>query len=99
GNDTLPTLPPGTPPGPPGAYVPFSVTATGTAPLSFQWMKNGTDLSGAPSSKLTLTAVTANDAGSYTVAVTNSAGSVVSAAATLTVRAATHVTAITSQLT
>src|SRR5262249_48616920 len=50
--------------------------------------KNGTNISGATESSLTLTTVTANDAGSYTVGVTNSAGSVLSDAATLTVSAA-----------
>src|ERR1017187_162842 len=63
----------------------FSVTASGTAPFSYQWRFNGTALSGATSSALTLSNVQSNQAGGYTVVVTNAAGSVTSAVATLTV--------------
>jgi plastocyanin len=80
-----------------GANVTFNVTATGTAPLSFQWQKNGTDVPGSTSASLTLNAVTASDAGSYTVVVTNAAGSVTSDSATLTVNAAGNGPVITSQ--
>ena len=68
-----------------GANAGFSVTASGTAPLSYQWRFNGTNLSGATSTSLTLAGVQPANAGSYTVAVTNSAGSATSAAAVLTV--------------
>ncbi|MGO8675015.1 MAG: beta strand repeat-containing protein, partial [Limisphaerales bacterium] len=68
-----------------GANVSFSVTASGTPPLSYQWQFNGANLSGATTSSLTLTNVQTANAGSYTVVVTNSAGSVSSAAAVLTV--------------
>ncbi len=68
-----------------GANVTFTVGATGTAPLSYQWMKNGTGISGATAATLTLNSVTTADAGSYTVQVSNSAGSATSAAAVLTV--------------
>ncbi len=70
-----------------GATVTFSVTATGTQPFSYQWKKNGTDISGATSASLTLNAVSLSSAGNYTVAVTNVAGSVTSATALLTVNA------------
>ena len=63
----------------------FSVTASGTAPLTFQWLKNGTFILGATASVLTLAAVTTNDAGSYSVLVTNLVGSLASSSATLTV--------------
>ena len=63
----------------------FSVTATGTAPLNFQWLKNGVPISGANSNVLTLAAVTTNDAANYSVVVTNSVGSLASSSATLTV--------------
>ena len=63
----------------------FSVTATGTAPLACQWRKDGGDLSDATNSVLTLTNVQANQAGNYTVLITNAWGSVTSSVAVLTV--------------
>ena len=68
-----------------GSSVTFSVTATGTAPLSYQWKKNGSNISGATKSSYTISSTKTSDAGSYTVTVSNSAGSVTSSAATLTV--------------
>ncbi len=69
-----------------GQTATFSVTATGTAPLSYQWQKNGTAISGATSSSYTTPAETTSDNGAlFTVVVTNSVGSVTSNAATLTV--------------
>ncbi len=70
---------------PAGANVTFTVVATGTAPLSYQWRFNSVNISGATSSVLTLNAVTTANAGSYSALVSNSAGSATSAAATLTV--------------
>lgn len=64
----------------------FSVSASGTAPLAYQWRTNGVDLAGGASSPtLTLTNVTTANAGSYTVRVSNTGGSAVSDPATLTV--------------
>jgi hypothetical protein len=68
-----------------GNAASFSVTATGTAPLSFQWLKNGVPISGANSNVLTLSLVTTNDAASYSVVVTNIVGTLASSSATLTV--------------
>jgi hypothetical protein len=68
-----------------GQSASFSVVASGTAPLSYQWSFNSTALSGATSTTLTLTNAQATDTGNYTVVVTNVAGSVTSAVATLTV--------------
>jgi hypothetical protein len=68
-----------------GSNVTFTVQASGTAPLSYQWRLNGTSLLGATLSSYTVLAAQPSDAGSYTVVVTNAAGSVTSAAATLTV--------------
>ena len=68
-----------------GNSATFSVTATGTAPLTYQWKKAGTSISGATSASYTIASAQASDAGSYTCLVTNSAGSVESSAATLTV--------------
>jgi hypothetical protein len=68
-----------------GQSATFSVVASGTGPLGYQWYFNGTALSGDTSSALTLSNVQTNNAGTYTVVVSNVAGSVTSAAATLTV--------------
>ncbi|WP_414662095.1 immunoglobulin domain-containing protein [Horticoccus sp. 23ND18S-11] len=78
-----------------GTIVTLSVVARGTAPLSYQWRKgtvgllNGGSVAGATTATLTLTGVAAADAGSYDVVVTNAVSSVTSAAAQLTVNAAT----------
>src|SRR5207248_1181724 len=67
------------------------VVASGSAPLSYQWMKNGIALAnggivnGATAATLTLTGVGSSDAGNYSVVVSNSAGSATSTAATLTI--------------
>jgi Immunoglobulin domain/Putative adhesin len=72
-----------------GQTATFSVTANGTAPLSYQWQKGGVAISGATSASYTTPAVQASDNGTtFTVTVTNAAGSVSSSAATLTVTAA-----------
>jgi hypothetical protein len=70
-----------------GGVARFSVVATGSAPLTYQWMKDGTSISGATSSTYTIASTKTTDAGSYTVTVTNSAGSVTSNPATLSVTA------------
>ncbi len=70
-----------------GDNVTFSVGASGTAPLSYQWKFNGTDISGATASAYTLLNVQSANQGSYSVLVTNSLGSTLSANATLTVTA------------
>jgi len=62
------------------------VQATGTAPLVYQWNKGGSPITGATSATYALPATSAGETGtSFTVTVTNSAGSVTSAAALLTV--------------
>jgi len=74
--------------------VSFSVTASGTKPMSFQWRKGGANLvddahfSGSTSAQLTITGLIAGDAASYDVVVTNSLGSVPSSVAALTVSSA-----------
>jgi bacillolysin len=68
-----------------GATVAFSVFATGTAPLYYQWRKNGGVLAGQTNATLTLTQVQPANSGDYSVVVGNSAGSVTSALAALTV--------------
>jgi len=83
----------------------FTVVASGTAPLHYQWQKwngseyasiaNGGRISGATSASLTITNITAADAGDYVVVVTNSLGSAVSATVTLSVMPASPAEDIT----
>src|SRR5467141_626755 len=74
-----------------GQTATFSVTASGTAPLNYQWLKNGGVVSSGPSASYTTPTTIATDTGAqFTVAVSNSAGSMTSNAATLTVNAATY---------
>ena len=81
-----------------GQTASFSVAATGTAPLSYQWMKGGTPIAGATSSSYTTPVTTTADSGSqFSITVSNSAGNVTSNAATLTVNAAAVAPAITTQ--
>jgi pectate lyase len=68
-----------------GSTVSFTVAASGTAPLSYQWFKNGAPIDGAAAATFALTNVDFGDSGSYHVVVSNAAGSTPSAAATLTV--------------
>lgn len=79
-----------------GSAVTFTVVASGTAPLSYQWKKNGVDISGATFSSYVISAVQVADAAGYTVVASNVAGAITSAVATLTVIANTP-PAITTQ--
>ena len=81
-----------------GQTATFMVVATGTAPLSYQWQKDGTALSGATSASYTTAATSSSDNGAkFQVVVSNSAGSVTSNAAMLTVNAAAVAPSITTQ--
>ncbi|WP_260736045.1 immunoglobulin domain-containing protein [Tunturiibacter lichenicola] len=71
-----------------GQTATFSVTATGTAPLTYQWQSNGSPIAGATAATYTTPALTTKNNGtSFAVVVTNAAGSMTSAPATLTVTA------------
>ncbi len=73
-----------------GQTATFTVSATGTAPLSYQWQKGTTPIAGATASSYTTPATTlADDTSTFQVVVSNSAGSVTSNSATLTVAAGT----------
>jgi len=63
----------------------FSVSASGTPPLSYQWSLDGTNLAGATNLTLTLTDVQLSQAGTYAVWVSNAYGSATSSNAVLTV--------------
>jgi len=71
-----------------GKAVRFSVAADGTAPFSYQWLKNNVAISGAVGSTYAIDAVSEADAGTYTVLVSNAAGAILSDAAVLNVTAA-----------
>jgi hypothetical protein len=68
-----------------GAPATFTVAASGTAPLSFQWFKEQAPVANATNATLTITGAKAADAGTYTCEITNSAGKATSQGALLTV--------------
>jgi hypothetical protein len=68
-----------------GQTASFDVSAVGATPLSFQWQFDGTNINNATNSALTLPSVTFNEAGSYSVTVSNSVGATNSSNAVLTV--------------
>jgi len=68
-----------------GTDVTFTVVATGNPSPTYQWSLNGTALSGATKASLTINNTKAANGGTYTVAVTNTAGSATSNPAILTV--------------
>ena len=72
-----------------GALASFSVAATGTAPLYYQWQKDETNRAGASATNYVLNSVALSDAGAYRCVVTNSAGATTSAVATLSVNVPT----------
>lgn len=80
-----------------GQPAAFSVADTGTAPLLYQWSKNGTPISGANSSSYTTPATVASDNGaSFAVAVSNTAGIATSNAAALKVNAPTLILSVSA---
>jgi hypothetical protein len=73
-----------------GQTASFSVTSSGSTPLSYQWLKNGAAISGATSSTYATPATTSGDSGAqFAVTVSNTLGKVTSSSATLTVSAST----------
>lgn len=67
----------------PGTAAAFSVAATGSAPLTYQWQFNGAAIPGATNNSYTRAAVQPEEAGSYSVVVANAAGTVSSSNAWL----------------
>jgi hypothetical protein len=81
-----------------GQTATFGVVAGGTAPLNYQWQKNGANIAGATLASYTTPVTATTDSGStFDVVVSNTAGSVTSAKATLTVTAAAVAPTITTQ--
>src|SRR5262249_7377631 len=76
-----------------GGAATFSVTATGSAPLSYQWRKAGTDIAGATASSYSIAGAQFSDAGNYSVAVSNPGGTTLSSEASLTVSGGGCITA------
>lgn len=70
----------------PGGMFSFSVLAAGTAPLSYQWHKNNSPISGATDSTYSFTNAQMANLTNYHVVITNVVGTVTSATATLTMR-------------
>jgi hypothetical protein len=70
-----------------GSTASFSVIATGSTPLSYQWRKNGVNISGATNASYNIPFASDDDAGAYSVVISNSVGSVTSSSATLTIAA------------
>jgi pectate lyase len=68
-----------------GSTAIFNATAAGTSPITYQWNKNGSPISGATSSTLTLTNVQSTDAGNYTLTASNSVGGSASSVAVLAI--------------
>ena len=68
-----------------GQGAAFSVSATGTPPLNYQWLFNGTNISGATTNPFSVSNVQTTNSGNYSVVVTNFSGSVTSSAASLTI--------------
>jgi hypothetical protein len=68
-----------------GESITFGVRAVGNRPLTYQWFKGDVEIAGATSTSLTLTDLTLENSGDYSVRATNPAGTVSSSTATLTV--------------
>src|ERR1035441_9247558 len=76
-----------------GDPLTLSVTLTGGLPYGYQWWKNGTNLlAGATGASLTMLNLQVTDSGNYIVVVTNTAGSITSSVASVTVQAITDAT-------
>jgi hypothetical protein len=80
-----------------GATVTFTAAASGAPAPTYQWRKNGVNLSGASSAAYTIPSAAASNAGTYTVVATNSAGSATSNGAVLTVNSAQSAPVFTTQ--
>lgn len=77
----------------PGGSATFAVAASGSGPITYQWLKDGAPIADATSGVLTLTNLVAADAANYSVTAGNSLGSVTSNAASLTVLGVPAITA------
>ncbi|MGZ5567636.1 MAG: immunoglobulin domain-containing protein [Limisphaerales bacterium] len=69
----------------PGASATFNVTATGSAPLSYQWLFNSIAIAGSTASSLSIDSVQTSNVGTYACSISNSAGAITSSDATLAI--------------
>jgi hypothetical protein len=76
-----------------GATVVYTAMALGNQPLTYQWQLNGTDLPGATAAVLSLTNIQHDNAGTYTLNISNTVGSAVSSGAALAVLSPPTITA------
>lgn len=70
---------------PSGQNATFTVSASGTPPLAYQWRFNGNNISGATATAYTVNSAVLSNSGPYSVSITNAAGTAVSSNAFLTV--------------
>ena len=75
-----------------GGAVSFTVAATGSGTLTYQWQKGGANISGATSPTYSIASIASSNAGNYTCVVTGSCGSATSNAAALTINTTTSIT-------
>lgn len=73
-----------------GKSVTFTVAASGSQPLSYQWYRNNSAIAGATTASFTISVVQTSDAGEYKVRVVNSGGSIDSAIVVLTIQIASN---------
>lgn len=81
----------------PGGNATFSVTATGTDPLLYQWRKNGVDIPGETGQTLLILNLQSSDAAQYSVVVWNPYGYDISSSVTLSIGGALTPITITVQ--
>ncbi|HVS52537.1 MAG TPA: PQQ-binding-like beta-propeller repeat protein [Opitutaceae bacterium] len=68
-----------------GSSTTLSVTATGTSPLAYQWLKDGAAIAGATSASFTLASATSAAAGNYSVVVTSGTQKATSSPVTISI--------------
>src|SRR5262249_39216074 len=76
-----------------GDTLQFSASVSGTPPFTYQWRKNGANLSGATSAALSIVTTSVNDSGSYDVVITNGCGPAASTPISVAVLAPPSITA------
>ena len=79
-----------------GNNLTFSVTATGTSTLSYQWIQNSNEISGATNTQYSINNIQLSNAGSFSCLVSNNCGSATSNSVTLIVNTPAGITGITA---